>query len=183
MVVQQQTFEEFLTRAGDHSHLEVHQGRLREKPEMSFDHGDVMTYLGIQLGQQIDRKQYRVHVNNGRVRRTERTYYIPDIIVIPLHLAEPFRGKPGVLEIYDEPLPLVVEVWSESTGDYDVDAKLPEYKDRGDREIWRLHPYKRTLTAWRRQPDGSYTKTVYHGGKVESVALPGVIIDLDELFE
>src|SRR6266511_4534047 len=124
MVVQQQTFEEFLTRAGDHSHLEVHQGRLREKPEMSFDHGDVMTYLGIQLGQQIDRKQYRVHVNNGRVRRTERTYYIPDIIVIPLHLAEPFRGKRGVLEIYDEPLPLVVEVWSESTGDYDVDAKL-----------------------------------------------------------
>jgi Uma2 family endonuclease len=54
------------------------------------------------------------------------------------------------LEIYDEPLPLVAEVWSPSTGGYDVLAKLPEYRRRGDTEIWLLHPYERTLTAWRR---------------------------------
>jgi Uma2 family endonuclease len=172
-----------LTRAGDDSRLEVHRGQLREKPLMSFDHGDVMTYLAVQLVGQVDRKAFRVHVNNGRVRRTESTYYIPDIIVIPMHLTDPFRGKIGVLEIYDDPLPLVVEVWSESTGDYDVDEKLPEYIARGDREILRLHPYERTLTSWRRQPDGTYTKTVFHGGKVELHALPGVVIDLDELYE
>jgi Uma2 family endonuclease len=172
-----------LTKAGDDSRLEVHQGQLREKPAMSFDHGDVMTYLAIQIGPQLDPKAYRVHVNNGRVRRTEATYYIPDLIVIPLRLAEPFRGRIGVLEIYDDPLPVVAEVWSESTGDYDVDEKLPEYMKRGDREILRLHPYERTLTAWRRQPDGTYTKTVFYGGKVELFGLPGVVIDLDELFE
>jgi Uma2 family endonuclease len=172
-----------LTKAGDDSRLEVHRGQLREKPSMSFDHGDVTTYLGFQLAGQLDRKNYRVHVNNGRVRRTEATYYIPDLIIIPLRLADPFRGRPGVLEIYDDPLPLVAEVWSESTGDYDVEEKLPEYMKRGDREIVRLHPYERTLISWRRQPDGTYTETVYRGGKVELYALPGVFIDLDELFE
>jgi Uma2 family endonuclease len=75
-----------------------------------------------------------------------------------------------------------VEIWPRSTGDYDVEEKLPEYQRRGDLEIWRLHPYERTLTAWRRQPDGSYTETIYTGGVVHPVALPGVAIDLDALF-
>jgi len=77
----------------------------------------------------------------------------------------------------------VVEVWSPSTGDYDVDAKLPEYHRRGDQEIWRIHPYERMLTAWRRQPDGSYTETVYTGGVVHPLAFPVVAIDLDTLFD
>jgi Uma2 family endonuclease len=72
------------------------------------------------------------------------------------------------LEIYDEPLPLV--------------AKLPEYRRRGDTEIWLLHPYERTLTAWRRQTDGEYIESVYHGGVVLPMALPGVTVDLDALF-
>ena len=29
--------------------------------------------------------------------------------------------RAGRLEVYDDPMPLVVEVWSPSTGDYDVD--------------------------------------------------------------
>jgi len=87
-----------------------------------------------------------------------------------------------VLAIFSDPLPLVVEVWSPSTGDYDVDAKLPVYQQRGDLEIWRIHPYERTLTVWQRQPDGSYVETIHHGGIVTPVGLPGVEIDLDELF-
>jgi Uma2 family endonuclease len=76
-----------------------------------------------------------------------------------------------------------VEVWSPSTGQYDAREKLPEYQARGDAEIWYIHPYERTLTAWRRQPDGAYARTVLAGGIVEPVALPGVRINLDELFE
>ena len=134
------------------------------------------------LIRQLDPSRFRVHVDNSRVRRTDATYYLPDLIVIPVLLAEPFRGRSDLLEIYDDPLPLVAEIWSRSTGDYDVDEKLPEYMERGDREISRFHPYEHTLTAWRRQPDGTYVKTVYHGGKVELASLPGVVIDLDELY-
>jgi Uma2 family endonuclease len=76
----------------------------------------------------------------------------------------------------------VVEVWSPSTGGYDIDAKIPEYRRRGDLEIWRLHPFEKTLAAWRRQPDGSYTELILQGGTVQAVALPNVTIDLDALF-
>ena len=77
----------------------------------------------------------------------------------------------------------MVEVWSRSTGGYDVNAKLPVYMERGDLEIWRIHPYERSLTSWVRQPDGSYQESVYRGGIVSLAALPGVTIDLDELFD
>jgi Uma2 family endonuclease len=85
-------------------------------------------------------------------------------------------------EVYSQPVPLVVEVWSPSTGEYDVDTKFPEYRLRGDLEIWRLHPDKRTLTTWRRQPDGTYHEELIRGGIVRPMALPGVSINLDELF-
>jgi Uma2 family endonuclease len=103
-------------------------------------------------------------------------------MVIPSAMEQRQRGGPGHLEVYAEPLPLVVEVWSPSTGDYDVDGKLPEYQQRGDLEIWRIHPYERTLTRWVRRPDGSYSESVQRGGTVAPAALPGVTIDLDALF-
>jgi Uma2 family endonuclease len=84
--------------------------------------------------------------------------------------------------VYREPVPLVVEIWSPSTGSYDIDGKIPEYMNRGDQEIWRLHPYERTLKGWRRQADGSYQEFILSRGIVEPVALSGVTIDLDRLF-
>jgi len=87
-----------------------------------------------------------------------------------------------MLEVYEAPLPFVAEAWSQSMGGYDVDQKLPEYVKRGDLEIWRLYPYERSVIAWRRQADGSYTQTVFRGGVVRLYALPNVSIDLDALF-
>ena len=80
-------------------------------------------------------------------------------------------------------MPLVAEVWSEPVGDYDVEEKLREYQRRGDLEIWRIHPHERTLTAWRRQPDGTYLETLHRGGAVQPAALPGVAIELERLFD
>jgi Uma2 family endonuclease len=76
----------------------------------------------------------------------------------------------------------VVEIWSPSTGDYDLKEKLTAYQQRGDLEIWRLHPYERTLTTWVRQSDGSYEETLYREGIVKPAALPNVAIDLAALF-
>jgi Uma2 family endonuclease len=130
----------------------------------------------------LPRDQFRVRANAGRVRRTERNYFIPDVFVIPIGLTAPFREAPDALEAYDAPLPLVVEVWSPSTGDYDVEKKLPEYQRRGDLEIWRLHPYERTVVRWVREADGRYTEMVHTGGVIRLVTLPGVAIDLDAQF-
>jgi Uma2 family endonuclease len=138
--------------------------------------------LAFRLRQQLDPHRFRVRYSAGHVSRSAESYYIPDVYVI---LIELFRAQLGTRqpEVYQPPLPLVVEVCSPSTGGYDVDAKLPEYQRRGDQEIWRVHPFDRTLTAWRRQPDGSYTESRYTGGSVQPVALRSVTIDLDTLFD
>ena len=74
------------------------------------------------------------------------------------------------------------ESWSPSTGTHDMNTKLPLYRERGDAEIWRLHPFDRDVVAWRRQPDGRYTESRVSGGRVTLLALPDVTIDLDKVF-
>jgi Uma2 family endonuclease len=148
---------------------------------MTAAHNHDMMYLAIQLGQQLDRREFEVRCNAGHVRRTAENYYIPDVFVVPTDLVRPLLPVQR-LETFAVPLPLVVEVWSPSTGDYDVRTKLLEYQRRGDLEIWLIHPFEHTLTAWRRQPDGSYVEALVEGGTVQPVALPSVTIDLDALF-
>jgi Uma2 family endonuclease len=155
-------------------------GVLVKKPPMSVMHDDFATYLGVALANQLDRAVFRVSVNGAKTRYTARNYFIPDVAVIPASLVLPRRSDPTAFNDYSDPLPLVVEFWSRTTGDYDFVAKLPVYQQRGDREIWYIHPYERTLTA-RRQPDGTYTEEVYRGGIVPVLSLPGVAIDLDAL--
>lgn len=158
-------------------------GRLRRKPPMTTEHEGTGRELLRRLVLHLDPRLFAVGQNSGKVRTSDGSYYVPDISVIPRAYERRLRERPGTFEVYDEPLPLVVEIWSPSTGDYDVEAKLAEYRRRGDREVWLLHPYERTLRAWRRQPDGTYTEALYRGGPVQPVALPNVTIDLDTLFD
>ena len=161
---------------------ELHDGRLRQKPGMSWEHGGIVAFLSHLLTHQLNRAEFQVRINGAHVRRSADRYYIPDIVVLPTALGREFRGKPGTLPVFRDPLPLVVDGWSATSSDYDHNEKLAEYRARGDDEIWRVHPYERTLMAWRRQPDGSYAESEQGEGIVRPVALPGVAIDLAELF-
>jgi Uma2 family endonuclease len=180
--VSERTYQQ-LALEDPEGHWELHCGFLRRKPNLSVEHNYVTTELQFRLKLQLDRNEFDVRSNIGHVRISPQNYYIPDVYVIPMELIRPRRGQPDALETYDGPLPLVVEIWSPSTGEFDVDTKLQEYQRRRDAEIWRIQPYERTLTAWRRQSDGSYTEAHYTGGIVRPIALPGVTIDLDTLFD
>lgn len=164
-------------------HWELHHGQLREKPPMSFSHNWLMVKLGYLLLQQLDWRTYQVRINAGHVHSSHGTYYIPDLFVVPTALGHDLEGRSDILESYDAPLPLVVEVWSPSTGGYDIDAKLPAYQARGDQEIWRVHPYERTVTVWIRQADGMYRESVHREGAIRPAALPHVAIALEGLFD
>lgn len=178
----EEAYQQFIL-TGPEGLWELHDGRLVEKPGMTWEHQSVVALLGQLLMNQLDRQVYRVFIES-RIRRPMGTIFLPDLMVVPTANGEPFRGRPGTLAIFSDPLPLVVEVWSSSTGDYDVAAKLPVYQQRGrgDREIWLIHPYERTLTSWRREPDGSYEASLQGEGDVRPVALPGVVINLAALF-
>lgn len=163
--------------------LELFRGQLREKPWTSVAHGRVMHLLLAQLYSQLDPRIYALRTRHARLRLSSHTYYVPDIAIIPAQIEQALYENPRALDAYPEPLPLVVEIWSPSTGDDDVNEKLADDQRRGDAEIWRVHPYERTLTAWRRQPDGAYVETIYRDGLVHPQSLPGVVIDLARLFE
>lgn len=174
---------ERLALADPEGKWELHCGRLVRKPAMTIEHNRVARRLGRRLAAQLDEEEFDVVVDQGRVQRVEESYYIPDVFVVPMRLVQGLLARPGTIEAYGEPLPLVVEVWSPSTGSYDIDDKLPEYQRRGDAEIWRIHPYERIVIAWLKQPDQTYRQTRYRGGVVQLHGLPNVSIDLDTLWD
>jgi Uma2 family endonuclease len=179
--ISEETYERLALAEPDHK-WELYEGRLQERPGMTWEHGRIAALLSYLLQLQLDRSEHGV-ASEWRVRRSAATIFIPDLVVVPTAYGEPFRGWPGTLAIFSDPLPLVVEVRSATTGGFDVDAKLPVYQQRGDLEIWRIHPYERTLTSRRRNPDGSYEETIHREGSISPAALPGVTIDLATLFD
>lgn len=180
-VVHRVTEQAYIDLALEESRLELWDGEPREKPAMSSTHEDMAAYLAHLLMSQLDRRESRVSVNGAKARLSSSTYVVPDVVVIPTAWVAPFRDDPRHLAAHADPLPLVVEIWSRTTGADDFERKLASYRERGDREIWCIHPYERTLTAWRRQQDGTYEETVYTGGVVPIASLPDAAIDLDEL--
>jgi len=169
-----------LTKAG--KLVELWDGEPREKPEMSVEHSGAMGKLGFRLQEQLGWGAFLVRWNVARLRVSTGRSFIPDLAVVPVALDRALRAQPGSLDAFDQPLPLVVEVWSPSTGAYDLNDKLAGYQERGDEEIWFVHPYDRTITAWRRRADGTYQQAVHRSRMVRPASLPGVAIDLADLF-
>lgn len=186
MVVQSRVSEEAFRRVAlrdPDGHWELHDGQLQEKPPMSFAHNWLTVKLVYMLLRQLDWKTHQVRINAGHVYPSPSIYFLPDLFVLPIEIAQHLKDRSDLLEAYDQPLPLVVEVWSPSTGAYDVDAKIPAYQARGDNEIWRVQPYERTVTIWHRQEDGSYVETLHRDGVMSVASLLGVTIALAELFD
>jgi Uma2 family endonuclease len=179
MAVSPATYER-LALEDDDTKWELVCGKLRAKPPMTHAHNSLTRWLQFQLQSQLPFSEFEVSQDSTRVLLPNGTYYIPDLVVIPHNLVST-RIAERNLEAYHEPLPLVVEVWSKSTGSYDVETKLAEYKARGDREIWRIHPYERSLTSWVLKADGEYHEATYRAGTVACSALPATIA-LETLF-
>jgi len=156
-------------------------GRPRSKPGMTMEHNSVATRLARIIANQLAEDRFELRTNITRVVMPDGNRYIPDVLVVTAEVMETLRGSAS-LEAYLPPLPFVAEVWSPSTGEYDVEAKFPGYRARGDLEIWRVHPYEQTVVAWRRQADGTYAESRYASGVVAVESLPGVTVDLGRLF-
>jgi Uma2 family endonuclease len=182
MPVSEETFKRISLEDPD-GRWELDGGCLRQKPEMTFEHNQAQVMIGRGLLAQLDPRAFVVRIDNSLVRRSASRFYIPDVMVVALETARRLFPNPGMWEVYPEPVLLVVEVWSPSTGRYDLTRKLSQYQRRGDAEIWLLHPYEETLRTWQRQPDGRYAEAIHRGGIVKPIALPNVSIDLGEIFD
>jgi Uma2 family endonuclease len=179
MAVKVQTFEQ-LALEEPAEKWELFDGRVRKKPPVTMEHYDLAFELAFMIRSQISHDEFHVRCDQGRLL-TPRSYLVPDVFVVPVASTLRFRGLDAVVEAYSEPMPFVAEVWSRSTGDYDVAGKLAEYQSRGDAEIWLIHPYQRQVTAYRRTPSGEYASAALTGNASLS-AVPNVDIDIDRLF-
>jgi|SRR5579884_3108040 len=182
MVVSAQTYEQLALERPD-ERWELIDGKLRKKPAMTFAHTATIWTAFRELSRQINADLYTVDMGQMRLRVTGGSYVIPDVCVLPADAVHRLIARrPRELAVFDDPVALVVEVWSPSTGEYDVSAKLGYYRLRGDAEIWLAHPYERWLRVWRRQPDGVYSESLYRAGTVTPASLPDVTIDVGTLF-
>jgi Uma2 family endonuclease len=179
MTVTVQTFEQLALQEPTEK-WELFCGRVRKKPAMAMEHYDVAFELAFAIRSQVSHDEFHVRCDQGRLM-TGRSYLVPDVFVVPAAMAARFKGLDSTLEAYAGPVPFVAEVWSRSTGDYDVSGKLAEYQARGDLEIWLMHPYEKRVTAYRRDAAGEYAAEDLPRGVVSLRALPNVKIDLAAL--
>lgn len=157
-------------------------GRRREKPAMTLWHNDARALLGHALMRSLDSSRFRVHCGGARLELIERNYFVPDLVVIPAESSMPLRAQVFASNFYASPLSLLVEIWPPPTDAWCVDEKIPLYKARGDKEIWRMRPYERTLTIGRRQPGETCSESFHKNGAFHPAFHPNVAIDLGRLF-
>lgn len=92
---------------------ELDHGCLRRKPGMTLEHNEASRWLGRRLISQLDERDFAIDMNGTRLRISIGTFYIPDVTVIPHALIRRGLAERGRrLEVFPEPMPLVVEVWS-----------------------------------------------------------------------
>lgn len=88
---------------------ELHDGLLVEKPGTSWDHGPIVPLLSFLLQLALDRDEYQVRINEGRLRNPKATMLVPYVAVVPTSYGDEYRGRPG-FSIFSCSIPLVVEV-------------------------------------------------------------------------
>src|SRR5688500_12332530 len=61
---------------------ELVRGRLREKPKMAVQHGRAAVELVYHLRRQLDPGDFLVSTNHARLKRVDRSYFVPDVVVL-----------------------------------------------------------------------------------------------------
>ena len=107
-----------------------------------------------------------------------RTVVQPDILVVCDESKLDKRGCRGAPDV-------VVEVVSPATAARDQIYKVRIYEKAGVREYWIVHPVDNLITVRRLSPSGNYDvpKLIEGKGALEVGVLPGLVIDLDAVFD
>lgn len=102
----------------------------------------------------------------------------PDICVICDHEKITEKGCFGAPD-------LIVEIVSGSSVKRDLHEKYNIYEQSGVKEYWIVHPNDKSLSMFHLDDNGNYiaSRPLTYGDKVVSKVLPGLEIDLNEVFQ
>ena len=172
------TYEDLRRLPDDGKRYELIDGRLVELPSPTRRH------------MELARRLFRVLDGFADAGDLGRAYFAPiDVYITPTRVVQPdllFIAKDrfgiyGPDKIEGAP-DLVVEIHSPSTGERDRTEKAALYAAAGVREHWRCDPDARTF-AIDALGAGGYETVAAAGHLVPSVVLPGLVVDVQALFE
>lgn len=178
----QYTYADYLTwRLKDR--IELIMGRIfRMSPAPSSEHQQIVSALHGNLYQYLKKRTCQVFPSPFDVvlpspSGTLDTVVQPDITVICDLSKITKRGCMGSPD-------LVVEVVSKASVKKDLHEKYSLYERCGIKEYWLVLPAERSLILFTLDDAGVYqpSKPLTRGDKITSPSLPGLEIDLDEIF-
>ena len=149
------TFEEYLKyNDGTDTRYELVDGALIPMGVGTGIHALIIDFLAEQLKVAIREaltEEYKVAQGSIGIRAPRAGRYdtsrIPDITVLPLAQLKEVRNREAVVEYYEPPPLLVVEVVSDSTKKTDYRAKRVEYNSRSIQEYWIVDPLAEVVTV------------------------------------
>ena len=159
---------------------EFHRGEMIPMPGASLKHIKINANLLHELILQVEARNFDVLGSDMRVRVPDTGLYTyPDLTVC---IDEPIVEEKE-LDVLTNPS-LIVEILSKSTEKYDRGAKFEHYKTLDSlREYLLLTQDRISAELFERQPDGSWTKTLFEGAEgVLRLPALGVEIPLEKLY-
>ena len=151
------------------------------KAQHQYMSGIVFTAISVHLKKnkcKVFAAPFDVRLPIKNHRGEPNTVVQPDICVI---------CDPGKIDRYgcNGTPDLIVEIVSDSSVKRDLHEKYDLYEQCGVAEYWIVHPNDKTLSVFLLNEQGKYvpSKPLTYGDIVQSAILPGLQLDLDEVFQ
>lgn len=181
------TYADYLTWLWD-ERVELIKGKIyKMSPAPTSMHQRVSMELGLQIGTYLKKKKCQVFVAPFDVRlpksRKKGNEFIdtvvqPDICVI----CDPSKiDEAGCLGAPD----WIIEILSPHTSAKDLSKKFDLYEKSKVKEYWVVHPVEATILVFTLNTKGKYisrAKPYIRTDKLASATIPGLVIDLEEVF-
>lgn len=182
-VKQRLTFKEWLTyNDGTDTRYELVDGELIPMDIGKGKHGAIADFLNDNFKAEIARQEklwtskiFSIGVRSPRAGRWD-TARIPDLVVLSSDQWESMLDREAVIELYEPPPILVLEIVSDSTQSQDYKAKRAEYAVLNILEYWVVDPIQQKVTIFSLD-EGIYEGTEFTGNMaIQSSVFPDLAL-------
>ncbi|MGI8988554.1 MAG: Uma2 family endonuclease [Bryobacteraceae bacterium] len=175
------TYEESLTMPENRLE-EIVDGESHIMPPATMKHWILLNQLREALEDQLPRKTFRIssaEAGLGIQRDPVFTYRIPDLAIFS---RASLSANNAEAYVWTTPV-LIVECLSPANRRGRIEKLLQDYESIGVPELWLINPHQRVLSVYRLEGGSLKLTDAIKHGSLRPVQLPGVQIEVDELWE
>lgn len=171
------SFEEFLAWADEDTYAEWVDGEVVMMSAASSRHQQIVVFLSTLLNLYVQARGLGTVLVAPFLMKLSGSAREPDILFIA-------RDRTGTIRRthLEGPADLVVEVVSPDSRTRDRREKLREYERAGIREYWLIDPEREKAEFYELKPSGEYAPIPVRQGRVESVLLVDLWLDVGWLW-